>query len=60
MGKPLTLGCIRSPSFTNSAVPLPARARPSTRAEDAPDPIPKVKHLMKKIQTVIKYKQKFQ
>ena len=40
-----TLGCIRSPSFTNSAVPLPARARPSTRAVEAPEPIPNVKHL---------------
>jgi hypothetical protein len=41
----ITFGCMRSPSFTNSAAPFPAVARPLTRAEEAPDPIPKVKHL---------------
>ena len=29
----------------NSALPLPALASPSTRAVEAPEPIPNVKHL---------------
>ena len=41
----LTLGCILSPFFTNSELPFPALASPSTRDVEAPDPIPKVKHL---------------
>ena len=41
----ITFGCSRSPSFTCSAVPFPARARPSTRAVEAPEPMPNVKHL---------------
>ena len=40
-----TLGWSRSSSFTNSALPCPALASPSTRAVEAPEPIPKVKHL---------------
>ena len=40
-----TFDCIRSLSAMNSADPLPARAIPLTRAVDAPDPIPNVKHL---------------
>ena len=41
----LTLGCILSPSFTNSALPFPALASPSTSDVEAPEPIPNVKHL---------------
>jgi hypothetical protein len=33
----------------NSALPLPALAKPFTSAVDAPDPIPKVKTLYKEI-----------
>ena len=40
-----TFGCILSPSFTNSALPLPAVARPLTSAVEAPEPIPNVNTL---------------
>ena len=40
-----TFDCIRSLSAINSADPFPARAIPFTKAVDAPDPIPNVKHL---------------
>ena len=40
-----TFDCILSPSLMNSALPLPALARPLTRALDAPDPIPNVNTL---------------
>jgi len=50
---PHTFDCIRSLSAINSADPLPALAIPLTRALDAPDPIPNVKHLQQLIITIL-------